>query len=185
MFIVFEGIDGSGQSTHSKLLAEYLESKGYKVFLTKEPTQSEIGKLTRRILKGEVEFDNLGLQLLMMADRAYHLKEIKRYLKEGYFVISDRFWFSTVVYGAENEEKFEILYEFNSKLFGFPDVIIYLDLDPEISLKRIENRAKEIFENLENLKKVRENYLKLIKKIENKCKVYIIDSSRSIEEVQK
>mgnify|MGYP001773274544 CR=1 FL=1 len=137
MFIVFEGIDGSGQSTHSKLLAEYLENKGYKVFLTKEPTNGEIGKLIRKILNKELEFDNLGLQLLMMADRAYHLKEIKNYLEKEYIVISDRFWFSTVAYGAEDNKTFNILFNFNSKLFGFPDIVFILDLDPKISIERL------------------------------------------------
>jgi len=183
MLIVFEGIDGSGQTTHSKLLADYLISKNYKVFLTKEPTNNEIGKLIRKILNKEIEFDNLGLQLLMMADRAYHIKEIKNYLKNNFIVICDRFWFSTVAYGSEDEKMFKFLFKINSKLFGFPDFLIILDIDPEIALKR--KNAKEIFENVEKLKKVRENYLKIEKISKKYTKVFVIDSSKSIEEVQK
>ncbi len=183
MLIVFEGIDGSGQTTQSKLLADYLISKNYKVFLTKEPTNNEIGKLIRKILNKEIEFDNLGLQLLMMADRAYHMKEIRNYLKNNYIVICDRFWFSTVAYGAEDEKMFKILFKINSILFGFPDFLIILDVDPEIALKR--KNAKEIFENVEKLKKVRENYLKIEKTAKKYTNVFLIDSSKSIEEVQK
>jgi len=183
MLVVFEGIDGSGQTTHSKLLANYLISKNYKVFLTKEPTNSEIGKLIRKILNKEIEFDNLGLQLLMMADRAYHMKEIRNYLKNSYIVICDRFWFSTVAYGAEDEKMFKFLFKVNSMLFGFPDFLIILDVDPQIALKRKE--AKEIFENIEKLKRVRENYLKIEKITKKYTKVFVIDSSKSIEEVQK
>jgi dTMP kinase len=183
MLIVFEGIDGSGQTTHSKLLANYLISKNYKVFLTKEPTNSEIGKLIRKILNKEIEFDNLGLQLLMMADRAYHMKEIRNHLKNSYIVICDRFWFSTVAYGAEDEKMFKFLFKVNSILFGFPDFLIILDVDPQIALKRKE--AKEIFENIEKLKRVRKNYLKIEKITKKYTKVFVIDSSKSIEEVQK
>ena len=182
MLIVFEGIDGSGQTTQSKLLADYLISKNYKVFLTKEPTNNEIGKLIRKILNKEIEFDNLGLQLLMMADRAYHIKEIRNYLKNNYIVICDRFWFSTVAYGAEDEKMFKLLFKINSIFFGFPNFLIILDVDPEIALKRKE--AKEIFENVEKLKKVRENYLKIEKIAKKYTNVFLIDSSKPIEEVQ-
>jgi dTMP kinase len=183
MLIVFEGIDGSGQTTQSKLLADYLISKNYKVFLTKEPTNNEIGKLIRKILNKEIEFDNLGLQLLMMADRAYHMKEIRNYLKNNYIVICDRFWFSTVAYGSEDEKMFKILFKINSILFGFPDFLIILDVDPEIALKRKD--AKEIFENVEKLKKVRENYSKIAKIAKKYTNVFLIDSNKPIEEVQK
>ena len=183
MLIVFEGIDGSGQTTQSKLLADYLISKNYKVFLTKEPTNNEIGKLIRKILNKEIEFNNLGLQLLMMADRAYHMKEIRNYLMNNFIVVCDRFWFSTVAYGAENEKMFKFLFKINSEFFGFPDFLIILDVDPEIALKRKE--AKEIFENVEKLKRVRENYLKIEKVAKKYTKVFVINSSKSIEEVQK
>ncbi len=179
MLIVFEGIDGAGLTTQSKLLAKYLKSLGYDVLLTKEPTKNVIGKFIRKILNKKISVENLTLQILFTADRAEHvLKEILPNIKKK-IIICDRYFLSTIAYGALNVD-IEYLKKINS-IFPIPDIIFILDLDPKISLKRIKNlRSKiEIFEEL-NLKKVRKNFLKISKELKN-C--YVIDASRSIEEV--
>ncbi len=181
MFIVFEGIDGAGSTTQSKLLYEFLVSKGFNVLLTKEPTNSEIGKLIRKALKKEIELSNLTLQLLFIADRANHLeKEILPALKSGKIVVCDRYFLSTIAYGMLDLDR-DWLINLNSK-FLFPHIIFLLDVDPKIAIKRISSSKseKELFEKEEILKKVRENYLQLAKEFKN---VYIIDASKSIEEV--
>ena len=162
MLIVFEGIDGAGLTTQSKLLAKYLKSLGYDVLLTKEPTKNVIGKFIRKILNKKISVENLTLQ-------------IKKKI-----IICDRYFLSTIAYGALNVD-IKYLKKINS-IFPIPDIIFILDLDPKISLKRIKNlRSKiEIFEELNLLKKVRKNFLKISKEFKN-C--YVIDASRSIEEV--
>ena len=90
-FIVFEGLDGSGQSTQSKLLAGFLKKKHYKVLLTKEPTpDSEAGKKIRKILDKKLKVKPAAFQKLYAKDRKEHLgKEIVPALKKGKIVISE------------------------------------------------------------------------------------------------
>jgi len=185
IFIVFEGIDGSGQSTQSKLLSKYLRKNGYKVWLTKEPTKNtKIGKFIRNVLKTK-SIDNLTIQLLMMADRVEHQKEIKEKLEKNYVVISDRYFFSTIAYGSIEEKSYlKILADFNTKFFVIPDLTFILDVDPKIAIQRIKVRkTKEIFEREEILKKVRENYLEIKELLKNKLKIFLINASKNIEEV--
>ena len=93
MFIVFEGLDGSGSSTHSKLLTEKLQSEGCAVFHTKEPTdKGPTGTTIREVLQHKYTVSPEALQLLFCADRAEHLvREIDPALKNGEIVISDRY----------------------------------------------------------------------------------------------
>src|SRR5436190_1426688 len=93
-FIAFEGIDGSGKSTHMRLLKQGLEEKGYKVYDTFEPTDNKIGTLIRSILKGTEKADNRTIAALFAADRLHHLLNtndgILNKLDEGYIVLTDR-----------------------------------------------------------------------------------------------
>lgn len=106
-FIVFEGIDGSGKSSQAKELYNYLCTKegkkllgGRGVYLTGEPTKNTIPQI-QLALSGTIQISPITLQLLMSADRAEHvIKEIEPRLKQGITVISDRYFFSTLAYGA-------------------------------------------------------------------------------------
>jgi dTMP kinase len=111
MFIAFEGLDGSGSSTQSRILAEKLEAKGHKVLLTKEPTKdTPIGGLIREVLQRKLPATPEGLQFLFSADRAEHLKrDIEPALANGKVVITDRYMFSTIAYGALDIENVEWL----------------------------------------------------------------------------
>jgi len=180
-FIVFEGIDGAGLTTQANLLENYLKSKGYDVILTKEPTNNLIGGLIRAALKKEWITSNKTLQLLFSADRAHHLeREIIPALEKGKIVISDRYFLSTIAYGMIEVEK-DWLKALNSK-FLIPDIIFILDLPVEIALERIgKNRfGFELFEEKGKLEKIRRNFIELSKEYNN-C--FIIDASKSIEEV--
>lgn len=180
-FFVFEGIDGAGLTTQSRLLEDYLRKKGFKVVLTKEPTTGLIGGLIKAGLKHEWKTSNRTLQLLFSADRAHHLDtEILPALKEGKMVISDRYFLSTIAYGMLELEK-EWLKQLNSK-FLLPEAIFILDLPAETAIERIASSrfGFELFEEKEKLEKVRKNFLELSKEYPN-C--YVIDASKAIEEV--
>jgi len=182
MFIAFEGLDGSGSSTQSRLLAERLEKSGHPVFLTKEPTHdTPIGKMIREILQHKWEASPLALQLLFSADRAEHLwKQIEPALKNNQTVITDRYLFSTLAYGAM-DVRMSWLKELN-KFFRIPDVTFLFKLDPKECIKRIAGRGSdfELFERHEKLAKVWENYEKVAQDFQN---FHIIDATKSIEEI--
>jgi len=182
MFIIFEGIDGSGLTTQSKILKDYLEEKGNKVFLTKEPTNSHIGRLIRKTLRGLYKMDQEALALLFAVDRSMHMDIIKKELKDS-FVICDRYYFSNFAYQMLNVDLNHLI-RINSR-FLKPDLTIFLDVPAEVCKKRIdENREHiEIFENRETLERIRKNYIKIIKLFKKKgYNIVEIDGNRSIEE---
>jgi dTMP kinase len=182
MFIIFEGIDGSGLTTQSKILKDYLEEKGNKVFLTKEPTNSHIGRLIRKTLRGLYKTDQEALALLFAVDRSMHMDIIKKELKDS-LVICDRYYFSNFAYQMLSVD-LDHLIRINSR-FLKPDLTIFLDVPAEVCKKRIdENREHiEIFENQETLERIRKNYIKIIKLFKKKgYDIVEIDGNRSIEE---
>jgi len=180
-FFVIDGIDGCGSTTHSRLLAGYLESKRYKVHLTQEPSKSEIGKLLRRFLKDERIHPSTDA-LLFAADRSLHyFNEIKKKLEEGYIVISDRYIESSIVYQSCQSEEISVEWiKLINKFVAKPDLTFILDIDPQVSLARKTNMELEKFENLDFLNKVRELYNKRAEQ-EEYC---VIDTDGVIEIVQ-
>ncbi|MFW9873815.1 MAG: dTMP kinase [Candidatus Thorarchaeota archaeon] len=181
LFIVLDGGDGAGTTTHSHLLKGFLESKGYKVHLTQEPSKSKIGLLIREFLKNK-EIPPTTDALLFAADRDLHYQnEILNKLKDNYIVISDRYLESSIVYQSVQSEKISVdwVKEIN-KFIGLPDITIILDVEPKIALARKQDKDFEKFEDTEFLDKVRNLYLTRAK-IEN---YYIISSDDIIEIVQ-
>ncbi|MEK7061708.1 MAG: dTMP kinase, partial [Patescibacteria group bacterium] len=160
-FIVIEGLDGSGKSAQIELLVNFLEEIGRKVILTKEPTiDSEAGKKIKQVLIGEVKIEPLELQSLYVQDRKEHLeKKVIPALKEGKFVVSSRYAFSTFAYGASDGLDMDLLIKMNEQ-FLLPDLTIIIDVLPESCILRIESRGepKELFEKKEKLTKVNEFY---------------------------
>lgn len=181
MFIVFEGIDGAGKGTQAKMLAFWLRKKGYEVFLTKEPTNGEVGKLIKKILKKD-EINPRSIALLFAADRAEHVDRIKKELDMGKIVLSERYLLSSLAYQGASGLELEWIYEIN-KFAIKPDLTIYLDIPPEVGLKRIKTRdLREFFERVEFLVKVREIYHTLINKEEN---IIVIDATKDIGDIQR
>lgn len=182
LFIVFCGLDGAGNTTQSKLLAEFLKSRGHDVLLTKEPTNNPIGQIIRAVLQKKMKTSPIALQILFTADRAHHLhSEIEPALAEGKIVISDRYMFSTFAFGGLDIDM-EFLKQINSK-FRAPDITFIIDVLPEIALKRIKSSRRgepEFFEDVEKSKNVRKNYMKLRNHFPN---VHVIDGNRPIEDV--
>jgi dTMP kinase len=183
-FIVFDSLDGAGNSTQVNLLADYLNKKGKRSHITKEPTSSLIGGLIKSQLTHDWKSSPECLQLLFSADRAYHLeKEILPLLKNGINVISDRYFFSTMAYGGIEISDLDWLIEIN-KPFLIPDITFFLKVSTKVCIKRIMETRFEIalFEKEKILEKVWRNYEKLAKMFEN---VYIIDGEKSIEKITK
>lgn len=165
MFIVIEGLDGSGSSTQCELVAKFLRIQGKQVFVTKEPTNNVIGGLIRGSLTGVVPFPADCLQLLFSADRSHHLqREIIPILENKNVLICDRYLWSTIAFGSLELDKNWLLSL--NKYFLLPDLTIFLKVSPESCIDRAKkNRFNlELFEEKEKMKKVWLTYEWLIKK---------------------
>lgn len=182
-FIVFEGLDGSGKTVQARHFFKYLKSKGVKVVLTHEPTdRGPIGKLLRNILQQKEKINSLeAFQLLYCADRAEHLeKEVLTALGKGKWVVSDRYYYSTIAYGSLKLDK-NWLASINTK-FLKPDKTFLIDVGPRVCLQRIDKdgRQREFFEKEEKLKKARNGYLWCVKKFKE---MKVVDGERGIREI--
>ena len=179
LLIVFEGLDGSGHSTQASLLKDYLEEK-MPIILTKEPTESIIGGVIKSSLKNEIKISPMTLQILYSADRENHLqKEVIPAIESGKTVIMDRYILSSYAYGKINCD-IDKLKSFN--IFRKPDLTFIIDISPETGIKRIEKSryTKELFEDLDILKKVRENFKEMKSEFEN---VFVIDGEQEKKEI--
>ncbi|MFX0047666.1 MAG: dTMP kinase [Candidatus Hermodarchaeota archaeon] len=165
IFIVLDGIDGSGTSTHSKLLAGFLSLKGLKIYLTQEPSNSDVGNLLRTYLKND-KIPASADALLFAADRVLHFKnDIKKKLEKGYTVISDRYIESSIAYQSSQSKNISVEWvESINKFAGKPDLTIILDIDPKLSLTRKPHKVLDKFEEISMLEKVRQVYLNRAKK---------------------
>lgn len=182
-FIVFEGIDGSGKSTHVKLLEQKLKTIGVKVYSTFEPTDNEIGKLLRRILSGEIKADERTIAALFMADRMEHLLNttngIIKKINEGITVICDRYYLSSVAYNC-HDESIDWAFSINKRAQELlkPDITIFLDASIERAEKRTARRdTLDVYEKIEVQKKVRERYFESFAKLINQ-NIAIIKTDR-------
>jgi dTMP kinase len=187
-FIAFEGIDGSGKSTQVTLLSEKLIKAGHKIYATVEPTDSHIGSVIRNIFKHKIEADHRTIAGLFVADRLDHLLNktngILKKLEEGYTVITDRYYFSSYAYhGAHMSLDWVIAANSLSAGLLRPDLNIFIDISPEISMERLTRgrNSLELFENLENLVKVRATYFEAMEKVKSEENIFITDGNRSPE----
>ena len=154
MYIVIEGIDGAGKSTQIQLLKEWLEANGFRVETLVEPTDSEIGKLIRKILqRPDATNDRVQktLGLLFAADRMLIMDKLEDKSK---IIISDRSFISSLAY-QEPADWIGVLNKYAKK----PDLLLLLDLDVKRSVSRTS--GEDTFENEEFLTGVKDNYLKL------------------------
>lgn len=188
LFIALEGIDGSGKSTQTKLLTDQLTSQGHKVYSTFEPTDNQIGKLIRNILKGNAKADHRIIAGLFVADRLDHLLNeeygIVKKLEAGFTVITDRYCFSSYAYqGAHMNIDWVIQANAMSAEILRPDINIFIDVDPEISMQRLHSNRDtiELFETLDNLKLVRAKYMEAFEKLRSVENIFIVDGNRSPE----
>jgi dTMP kinase len=156
--IVFEGIDGTGKSTHCRLLGDYLESRGATVRRLFEPTKGEWGMKIRKILKeGRGEISPEEELSWFINDRREDVENnIKPALANNEIVILDRYYFSTAAYqGALGLDPEKICRE-NEVFSPKPDIVFLFITSPEQCLERIQKSRteKSSFERLDYLEKV-------------------------------
>jgi len=163
VFICIEGLDASGKTTQSKLFVKNLRKRGFNAVYTTEPSKGQVGRLIRRhVLYGKNRSSAVLEALLFAADRISHIEsEVKPLLDEGKIVVSDRYLYSSLAYQGAAGLELKWIEEIN-RWAKKPDLAIYIDIPPEIVLRRLK-RKKSVMENLKNQKKVREIYLKLVK----------------------
>ncbi len=185
LFIALEGIDGSGKSTQSKLLAETLTDMGHKVYTTFEPTDSRIGVMIRDIFSHRMEGDHRVIAALFVADRLNHLLNsqdgILKKLDEGYTVITDRYYFSSYAYhSAHMDMDWVIKANALSAELLRPDLNIYIAISPEVSMERINKgrTSVEMYETLENLTIVSQKYQQAFELLSDVEKIVKIDGNR-------
>jgi dTMP kinase len=169
LFITLEGGDGSGKSTQSARLAEWLESQGRRVLVTREPGGTELGDEIRDIVlhrRGHIA--PRAEALLYAADRAHHIAtKVRPALERGEIVLQDRYLDSSVAYQgagrvlAPEEVRSLSLWAAENLL---PDLTILLDLDEAVGRDRLKSRTK--YDRLEDEEqdfhaRVRDGYLKL------------------------
>ena len=186
-FIVFEGIDGSGKSTHARLLKERLEREGRRVWLTCEPSEGEAGVLLRRCLTGAADLPEKAIAGLFMTDRIDHILRPKEgvlaHLERGEIVLCDRYYFSSFAYNSMFAPMDWII-EINrvARETLKPDLTLFLDIPPESFASRMTDRGeRERYEKTETLRRVRENYLKAFAALPGE-RVAVVDNTRPIEE---
>ena len=186
-FAVFEGGDGSGTTTQLSLLEQRLKNnKNISFFPTFEPTDGKIGKIIRAALQNEIAVLPQTLSMLFAADRNEHLNGpggILENIGKGRLVISDRYVLSSLVYqGIECGDELPV---FLNSRFAAPELTLFFDIEPELSLERTKRRSsQEIYDYLEFQEKVREKYKSLLEEIRKTGgKVEVIDASKSTREV--
>ncbi|HEY1529252.1 MAG TPA: dTMP kinase [Galbitalea sp.] len=170
LFLTFEGGDGSGKSTQSALLAEWLEQQGRTVLLTREPGGTDLGNEIRDIVlhrRGHIA--PRAEALLYAADRAHHIAtKVRPALERGDIVLQDRYLDSSVAYQGAGRvlEGAEVR---NLSLWAaedlLPDLTILLDLDENVGRDRL-TAARTKYDRLEDEEqdfhaRVRDGYLAL------------------------
>ena len=187
-FITLEGIDGAGKSTHLNWLAEHLRSQGKNVLVTREPGGTPLGEALRELLLHQAMHLETEA-LLMFAARREHLdKVIIPALREGTWVISDRFTDASFAYQGGgrglNESKLEILEQWVQQDLQ-PDLTLLFDVTLEVSRQRLSaNASLDRFEQEKQdfFQRVRDAYLKRATQFPERIRV--IDSGRTLNEIQ-
>ena len=176
--IVIEGIDGSGKSTCAKNLAEKLNSINIKTIYTFEPTHSHYGAKLREGMLSE-DLDAEEELLLFVKDRKEHIEYmIKPALEEGYFIILDRYFYSSIAYQGAKGIDINRIINMHKDFIVKPDIVFIFHLPIDIALNRIISK-RGIADRFEN-----ETYLKKVDKIFhsfNEPFIYHIDTNKDIK----
>lgn len=183
LFVVLEGIDGSGKTAVSKEVVKRLGSLDIPAWFTFEPSDHPVGSLLRSILNGKVETTAHTHALLFAADREEHLREqVLPRVESGHVVVCDRYVYASMAYQGAKDVNMDTIWEMNTTLphFTVPDITILLDIPPDISLKRTHHREiTDIFETPEYLTRVRDNYLSMV----GKHGIIVVDACPDMETV--
>jgi dTMP kinase len=187
IFISFEGGEGSGKSTQTKLLKEWLEKDGETVLLTREPGGTPLGNQLRDILLDNKTgaISPRAEALMYAADRAHHVySTIRPALQRGEVVISDRYFDSSIAYQGAGRvllptEVARISRWATESLT--PTLTVIMDLPAEIGLGRLQSTDRLESEPLAFHERVRQEYLNLA--YQDPERFLIVDASLSIEQI--
>lgn len=168
-FIVVEGIEGAGKSTHIAHIVNYLRAAGREVVATREPGGTTLGEAIRELVLAPSEnpMSPEAEVLLMFAARAQHIEDvIEPALGRGAWIVCDRFTDATYAYqGGGRDMPLSRIAALEDWVQGAlrPDLTLLLDVDPEVGLKRVGERGGEDRfdqETVDFFGKVREVYLR-------------------------
>ena len=190
-FITFEGPEGSGKTSVIKDVVKNLQSQGYDVLTTREPGGIKISEAIRDIILNteNVEMDITTEALLFAASRRQHIVEkIWPALRQGKIVICDRFVDSSLAYqGVGRKLGIDKVYAINQYAIEgcLPDLTIFIDLPPEIGLKRVFSNNRKVdrldLETISFHEKVYEGYQEIIRQYADRIKA--VDGTQSLEKV--
>ncbi len=185
-FIVFEGVDGSGTSTQLALLGERLRRTGTAASLSAEPTKGPIGRLIREALAGRTPLEAETVARLFAADRGEHLNGaggIRETLQAGGIAVSDRYVFSSLAYQGLTCGD-ELPAALNAP-FPLPELLLFFDIRPELSLARLAGRGeRDIYENESFQARVDRAYRDVIAAYRDTgMRIAIIDASGTVDAV--
>ena len=188
LFITFEGVDGTGKSTQTAYLKEYLESLGAECVVTREPGGTAPGRQIREILlHSSDDISDRAEALLYAADRAQHVdRVIKPALESGKVVISDRYIDSSLAYQAAGRvmrtDGVKMINEF--AVGGtMPNRTYLLDMDYAASKQRLEHEPDRLESaGAEFFERTRKEFLNLAEREPDRF--VIIDASQSVESVR-
>lgn len=191
LFVVLEGIDGSGTTTQLECLADHLRARGRTVLPTREPSTGPIGKLLRELLLGahpipaaarersdDGGVDGRTMALLFAADRRDHLaREIEPALAQGTDVVSDRYLLSSLAYQAVEADR--VWVEALAEGIRQPDLTLVLDVPIAAAAERRRRagRPTERYDADATLQRVAENYRRLGSEGRRWGKVVLVDGS--------
>ena len=180
LFIVLEGIDGSGKDTHLKFIAKELRELGHTVVETAEPSGGRVGTFLKRYANwNEERLPAESEALLYASDRFDHVKNVIRpALRRDQIVISARYYYSSMAYQGAVGVDLDWIREMNRFALK-PDLAVLLDILPEYSLHRLKRR-RSIYEDSDYLRKVRDIYIKLV----NEGELVKVDADRPKRVVQ-
>ncbi|MBN2857801.1 MAG: dTMP kinase [Candidatus Delongbacteria bacterium] len=193
MIISFEGLDGCGKSTQISMLKKLLDGSGYRTEVLREPGGDPICEKIREILldKKNLNMCNTTELLLYIASRAQLVKSgIAPLIEQGVIVILDRFLDSTTAYQGYGRKldllTVKMLNELATDSGRFvPDLTFFLDMDPEISMKRMHSRGEEInrmeSNNADFFTDIRKGFLEIAS--EEPERVKVIDGTQDIDSV--
>jgi len=179
IFICIEGIDASGKSTQARWLVRNLRRRGFNAIYTTEPSKGEVGSFIRRyILQRKKRVPAVIEALLFAVDRIDHVEsKIEPALESGKIVVSDRYVYSSLAYQGAAGLDIDWIDQINRMALP-PDLSIYIDVPPEVVVKRIRRR-RSVMETLKNLRRVREVYMQLVRE----RRLVLVDGNRPASEV--
>lgn len=189
VLITFEGVEGSGKTTQARHLAAFLEGRGRRIRLTREPDGTALGVAVRALFDAEAARPApLAEMFLFLAARQQHVAQVIRpALERGEVVISDRYAHATVAYqGYGRGVDPQTIRELNLIATGgvLPDLTLVLDLSPALGIRRIAGRAHDAFEKLglDFHERVRQGYLEIARA--EKERIAVVAGDRTEAEVR-